>query len=358
MADRRFILQFKMAPGDVSMLTALVRDLKLTYGDRYEVDVRTNFNAVWRHNPHLTPMKDDDRGVEIIKMTYKDGITRAGREKIHFVTEFYRYFESKTQIHVPCLYPQADIHLSPVEKSCPRISGRYWIIVPGGKTDMTNKFWSQTRYQEVVDRLTPWGLSFVQEGAVKKLCVHPPLDNVLNVVGLTSVRDLMVNIYHAEGVICGVTFQMHMAAALQVPCVVLGGGREEPHWEEYSNDWRAFGDECSPVLVPHKYLHTNGLLDCCRVKGCWKQRVIPLNDHTAHDKSLCLKPVPGENGQIVPKCMNMIKVAHVCEAVMSYYENGYLPPPTWSAQARNRWRIDGVPHATNTRAQRDLQPTA
>ena len=194
MAERSFILQFKMAPGDVSMLTALVRDLKLTYGDRYNVDVRTNFDAIWRHNPYLTKMEDKHDGVEWIKMSYKAGLPRASREKIHFVTEFHRFFFDKTRIEVPCLYPHADLHLSDEEKAHPRISGRYWIIVPGGKTDMSTKWWSQTRYQQVVDKLRPYGLRFVQEGAVKKLCVHPLLDNVYSVVGMTSIRDLIINI--------------------------------------------------------------------------------------------------------------------------------------------------------------------
>lgn len=137
MAERRFLLKFTMAPGDVSMLTALVRDIKLTYGDRYDIDVKTNFDAIWRHNPHITKLDPDDRSVETIKMTYKDGIPRAARQKIHFVTEFHRYFKEKTKIHVPCLHPHADLHFSEEEKRCSRISGRYWIIVPGGKLDMT-----------------------------------------------------------------------------------------------------------------------------------------------------------------------------------------------------------------------------
>lgn len=368
MAERKFILHFKMAPGDVSMLSALVRDISLTYGDRYAVDVRTNFDAIWRHNPHITAIDSKDPAAEVIKMDYGEakvknkttrtgGIQRAGREKIHFVTEFYRFFQEKTRIRVPCLYPHADLHLSDEEKENPRISGRYWIIVPGGKTDMTNKFWSQMRYQEVVDKLRPYGLNFVQEGAVKKLCVHPPLDNVLNVVGLTSVRDLIVNIYHAEGVICGVTFQMHVAGAFHRPCVILGAGREEPWWEEYSNEWNAFGSDCAPVKVPHRYLHTIGLLDCCKTKGCWRQRVQKLNDRSKHDNSLCKLPVPAEGGQVVPKCQDMITVDHVLESVMWYYEEGYLPPPSWPVEDRNRWRKEGVPRAIRSKpSEGALQP--
>ena len=341
-----------MAPGDVSMLTALVRDIKETYGPRYAVNVGTNFDAIWRHNPHLDKdIEPRAPGVEIIKMKY--GVNRQRTNKHHFVTDFYRYFTEKTKIPVPVRKPKPDYHFSDEEKESPLVSGRYWIIVPGGKLDITNKFWSQVRYQEVVDRLRPFGLRFVQEGSTKKLCVHPPLDNVTNMVGLTSVRDLMVNVYHAEGVICGVTFPMHIAGGCDTPCVVLGGAREEPWWEEYSNDYNAFGPHCEPVKVPHKYLHTLGL-NCGQANGngrwgCWKQRVTALPDGAKHNKSLCAKPVAGEEGQMLPKCLDLIETQHVVEAVMTYYEDGFLPPPTWSLKARNEWREAGVPYVPTNR---------
>lgn len=356
---KKFVLKFSMAPGDVLTLTALVRDIKLTYGDHYQVDVRTNFDAIWRHNPHLTRLNENDKDVRVIQMHYgenkragkatrRSGIRRAAKEKIHFITEFYRYFEEQTKIKVPCLYPRPDLHLCEEEKENPRIEGRYWIVVPGGKTDMTTKAWSQTRYQEVVDRLRLYGIQCVQEGAVKRLCFHPPLDNVLNVVGMTSVRDLIVNVYHAEGVICGITFPMHIAGALQRPCVVIAGGREEPWWETYSNEWGAFGpDCCETVKVPHRYLHTLGLLDCCKSKGCWEKRVIRLNDRTQHDNSLCKLPEFDEGKQPLPACLKMIQTDHVIENVMWYYENAYLPPPTWPVEERHRWRAKGLPNAEN-----------
>lgn len=360
MAERKFLLKFKMAPGDVSILTAFVRDFKLTHGDRYAVDIRSDFPAIWRHNPHLTKLEDSDKKVEVVKMRYDAYMKKANKGEImHFVGSFHKYFQDKTRIHTPLLYPYPDLHISKEEKDNPPISGRYWVMVAGGKTDMVTKIASMVRLQEVIDRLRKYGLHFVQEGAVKKLCVHPALDNVLQVVGMTSIRDLIVNIYHAEGVICPITFPMHIAGALQRPCVVIAGGREDPHWEEYSNDWNAFGDKCAPVKVPHKFLHTMGQLDCCSPYGCWKQRTVRLNDNTKHDQSLCKYPVAAPDGQMVPKCLDMISTDHITEAVMEYYEDGYLPPINWSVDERNRWRSKGVPYViTNTEAEGDLQPSA
>lgn len=332
---RKFIIEFAMAPGDVLMLTALVRDLVLTYGSEYQVDVRTNVPALWKDNPYLTPLFDDDPAVE--KLNWRDTAyhsaldrSQAG-ERIHFARAFHHEFARSTGIHVPCLFPGGDLHLTEEEKSRPLVEGRYWIVVPGGKTDMTTKFWVQAGYQMVVDRLRPWGLRFVQEGATKKFCVHPPLKNVLNLVGMTGMRDLIRNVYHAEGVICGITFPMHLAAVFQKPCVVIAGGRETPSWEEYSDDYDAFGPQCPPVAVPHRFLHTVGRLDCCRELGCGLRRVVALDTgdrarDAKYNEKLCLKPVTAGR-QLVPACMSVITPDHVVEAVMSYYEQGVLPPP-------------------------------
>lgn len=334
MARRKFVIEFKRAPGDVLLLSGLVRDLKLTYGDRYLIDVRTQFPAIWRHNPHLTKL--DMYAGDVWRINFggrKDGVDINGMrmtqrgQKIHYLTAFHKEFERRTGIHVPVLYSGADLHLSKEEQQNPRIGGRYWIIVPGGKTDMTTKWWANTRYQEVVDKLRLWGLQFVQEGATKDLHVHPTLDGVLNVVGLTSIRDLIVNIYHAEGVICGCTFQMHICGALEKPCVVILGGREEPSYEAYADDFEAFGPRAAPVRVPHRVLHTLGLMPCCQKRGCWKRRVVPLRDgRREYDKSLCRAPQKVNGRPTVPKCMHMIESDHVAESVMSYYEDQTLEP--------------------------------
>jgi hypothetical protein len=167
----------------------------------------------------------------------------------------------------------------------------------------------------------------VQEGAIKELHTHPPLTGVLNAVGQTGVRDLIVNIYHAEGVICGCTFQMHVCGALQKPCVVILGGREEPWYEWYSDHYNAFGDQAQPTRVPHRMLHTLGLLPCCQNSGCWLRRVEKIKDgREDYNKSLCKRPIQLPGRRAVPECMDMIQTSHVVEAVMSYYEDGTMPP--------------------------------
>jgi ADP-heptose:LPS heptosyltransferase len=86
----------------------------------------------------------------------------------------------------------------------------FWIIVAGGKTDYTIKWWDSTRWQEVVDHFRG-RILFVQVGEARH--IHPRLDGVLDFRGLTDLRQLVRLVYHAQGVVCPVTSLMHLAAA-------------------------------------------------------------------------------------------------------------------------------------------------
>ena len=355
MSKRKIILEHRLAPGDVTVTTGLVRDIKLTYGDLYDVDFHTNFPAIYEHNPHLTKLRKQDKGVEHHELCYKRGIQSAGRgNKHHFLTWFYKDFTKRTGIELACLHSKTDLHLSDYEKMTPPVSGRYWLVFGGGKSDMYTKHWDYGRYQQVVDRLRPHGLRFAQSGATKKNHTHPPMKDVLNLVGWGYVNHMKWQIAHCEGVIAPITCAMHMAAAFDKPCVVIAGGREEPWWEAYTDEWGAFGPKAAPVRVPHKYLHTLGQLDCCEKKGCWKKKV---TKGQGDDKSVCHMPAIRPGLQTIPECMNMITVDHVVEAVMSYYEEGWLPPPGESVQTRNECiaaRIDQHDKITHSTADYEI----
>ena len=325
--ERKFGIEFTMAPGDVFLLTALVRDIRQAFQGRYAVNVAVPFPDLWRHNPYLDRSIDKQdpsaTWVRISPSDYLDGLrTVQSGVQLHFLTWYYRIFEKYTGIHVPCLFPGGDLHLTEEEKAEPFVEPPYWIVVPGGKTDWTTKWWSQHRWQELVDALRQRGIRCVQEGATKPYCCHPPLRGVLNLVGRTSIRDLIRNIYHAEGVICGISLPMHLAAALQKPCVVIAGGYESPVWEWYTDQFGAFGPECAPVKVPHRFLHTLGQLACCQTVGCWARRVVKLTTHEPGDdffnNRLCRDRAVDEAGWYIPRCMERIATEAVLEAVLSY----------------------------------------
>lgn len=322
---RRVILIHKRAPGDTAVMTALPRDIHAAYPGQFEIGVDTNCMSLWENNPHVVPAKElKARGpVEHLKLTYGKGVRDQNFETVHFLAYFHRDFEVQARVKVPLTLPYPDLHLSETEKTVPLVKGRYWAFLSGGKSDFTAKVWSSTYWQDTIDQLTRLGVPCVQIGGTDRGHWHPEVKNVLNLVGKTSLRDMMRVLYHADGVICGVTSAMHLAAGLQKPCVVLAGGREAWWWEAYVRENSGLGgaDIASKLVYPHRYLHTIGLLDCCRRHGCWKNKVIKLHD----DPSVCKYPII-KPGQAVPKCLEMITPQHVIEAVMSYYEDKSLPP--------------------------------
>ncbi len=339
---RRLVLTHKRAPGDTVVMTALVRDIALTYPGEFEVAVDTNAPAFWENNPYVVRLKDikaHGAAVQQVRLTYGQGLKEQNTETVHFLSYFHRDLEAQTRIRVPLTLPYPDLHLSPEERSQRPVEGRYWVFLSGGKSDFTAKVWGVQAWRQTAQELIGLGIPLVQLGATIHGHWHPEIPGALNLVGRTSPRDWVRLIHHADGVICGVTGAMHLAAALQRPCVVLAGGREAWWWEAYVRENAGLGglQTAQKLEVPHRYLHTIGLLDCCRRHGCWKNKVLPLNG----DPSICKYPVI-QPGQAVPKCLDLITPAHVVEAVMSYYEDRSLPPLR-PLEDVVRYRAEGPP---------------
>ncbi len=329
---RRFILAHHRSPGDLVCLTALMRDLHLAYPGEFETDFNTTVQPVWDNNPYVTRLwNHNDKSPQIttpdtrlIACQYGKGIREQNNETIHFCAYFHRDFHRQTGINVPVTAPHGDLHLSATEKATPPVHGRYWLILTGGKSDFTIKVWHSRYFQEVADRLGDVGLGVVQTGAAHTGHWHPKLtgSHVIDLCGWGKFREFVQQIYHAEGVICGVTAAMHIAAALHKPCVVIAGGREAWWWEAYVNQNKGFGVRASGKHpMPHRFLHTIGLLDCCSHHGCWRNKVVPLGS----DKQICTYPIITPE-MPVAKCMQMITPEHVMAAVQSYYADGSLPP--------------------------------
>ena len=168
------------------------------------------------------------------------------------------------------------------------IDKKYWIINAGSKNDYSLKQYPY--YQEVVDILKE-KIILIQIGA--RGHNHIPLNGVIDLVGKTSIRELIRIISKAEGVITCVSLPMHIAAAFSKPCVVVAGAREGTRWELYPN---------------HQFMYVNGCLPCASYDGCWKSKP---ND--------CKNIVNN-----VSRCMTLISPQEVVRAVERYYLGGAL----------------------------------
>lgn len=314
----KLIFRSGLCPGDLLMLTAAVRDLHICHPGKFLTDVRTEHDALWENNPYITPL--DDKEAVIVDAEY-DLVHTSNDGAHHFVHGYAVDLEIKLGVRIVPTALKGDIHISDEEKSWFSqvhdtfgYDGPFWIVNAGTKSDYTTKQWPFEWYQKVVSQ-TP-DITWVQIGHDEHN--HPPLEgnNVLNLMGRTDMRQLIRLFYHAGGVLTGVSFPMHLAAAVEMhprygrlsrPCVVLAGGREPTIWEAYTN---------------HAFLHTCGMLPCCDLGGCWKSRIIPLYDYDGngdnHDESLCQYPVRLPSGVWTPKCMEVIKPEDVIRKVKQY----------------------------------------
>jgi ADP-heptose:LPS heptosyltransferase/SAM-dependent methyltransferase len=317
---RSLILRSFQSPGDILMLTAAVRDLHAAAPGEFRTDVRTSANVLWLNNPHLTALREGEAGVEVIDMHYPL-IHQSNQRPYHFLHGYAQFLEQRLGRTIPVTHFHGDLHLSAEEKAAPPLQGlpeRFWIVVAGGKYDFTAKWWDPEAFQKVVDRFRG-RLSFVQCGEAGHW--HPRLQGVTDLVGKTSLRDFVRLMHFADGVLCPVTFAMHLAAAVETrpgrprlrPCVVVAGGREPPHWEAYPG---------------HQFLHTIGMLSCCAEGGCWRSRCQTAGDGDDKDRTnLCLKPVQVQPELRIPLCMNAISAADVIRRIEMYVEGEATPPP-------------------------------
>jgi ADP-heptose:LPS heptosyltransferase len=320
--------------GDVILTTALVRDIHATYPGQFDITVNTSFATVWQNNPHARFVRDFPKGTSTvdIRQAFSASIANMHKQKHrwHCLEGTRKAFETLTRIQVKPTKPRGEIFLSDEEKR-PILTGKYWVIVAGGKLDMTVKHWHLDKWQMLVNMMAEKGIQAVQVGANCTNHWHPPLQNVLSLVGFTeNERDLFSIIHHAEGVICGITGVMHIAAAMSKKCIVIGSASEEPWWEHYSNDWGTF-QGAEPVEVPHRYHTAFGKLHCCPGTGCWKKRVVALTnaDEVERKDKLCVEPVKLP-GQAVANCMMMIQPEAVFESLLLSEPSLEQPRPFFS----------------------------
>ncbi|HEV3345313.1 MAG TPA: glycosyltransferase family 9 protein [Pirellulales bacterium] len=320
-APRRLVLHSFQSPGDVLMLTAAVRDLHLAHPGKFQTDIRTSADALWLNNPHITPLAEHEAGVEKIECHYPL-IHQANSRPYHFIHGYAHFLEQRLGTTIPLTRFAGDIHLSREEKERTRpftelgVTESFWIVIAGGKYDFTAKWWNPANYQAVVDHFQG-RLQFVQCGENGHW--HPRLKGVVDLVGRTNLRDFVLLMHHAAGVLCPVTFAMHLAAAVEPrpgrprrSCVVVAGAREPVHWEQYPG---------------HHFLHTIGSLPCCASDPCWRSRCQLVGDGDEKDrKEMCERPIQVSSDLRIPECMELITPTDVIRAIERCLPRLPLPP--------------------------------
>jgi ADP-heptose:LPS heptosyltransferase len=327
----KMIVTQKQCPGDLVVLSAALRDLCTLHPNKFQIGIELANNPelydIFDYNPYIYELDPEDPDVIRIQAECGKQISQSNEMPGHYIHAFHRDFERKLGIKVRpdhrdgyanCF--KGDIHLRDEEKDKHSMvfdklqkNVPFWLLNVGYKDDVPIKSWGQAKYQELVDQNRD--VTFVQIGREHKGHHHPRLEgpNVVDLVGQTSIRDVILLMYWAAGVVTGVSFLMHLSAAMKPhpkykrkirPCIVIAGGRETAHWEQYPG---------------HAYFHTIGMLPCCSQGGCWKARVKPLHDGKDDPRKMC-RMVDEHAGEKIAKCMNMFHPIEVGMQIERYLQ--------------------------------------
>jgi ADP-heptose:LPS heptosyltransferase len=304
------------APGDVVVLTAAIRDLKMKFPN-LQINMKTTAPQIWENNPHVSEFSTHDSfdpiGSDLdIKLGYPL-VHQANQCGKHFIHGFKEEIERNLGISFEINAFKCDLHLSDEEKGWVNqveetfdYAGKFWLINSGSKDDFPLKQWRRDRWQEVVDALKG-KIQFVQVG--EEHHNHEPLEGAFNLLGKTDMRQLIRLCYHAEGAACHVTMLNHLMSVWEKPCVVIAGGRETSAWESYNET---------------TYLDTIGALPCCKSGGCWKSKIEDCLTLERPEGWIDTTPRGAPIPPLSPKCMNMITSTEVVRAIEKYYVGGRL----------------------------------
>lgn len=310
----KLILCCPLCPGDVLTMTAAVESLHLAYPGKFLTDVRTSTPEIWDCNPWITQIDDEDPDAVLIDMSYSRYIVTANRIPHNFLGCYGEWLGSVLGIPVKLLVNRPQLYLVDVEREWSMVDRFFngkptlpiWLVCAGSKSDYPAKQWPVEYFQEVIDRTRPW-ITWVQIGANERgeyPHAHPKLERCIDLVGKTGHRDLHRIMFHACGGLGGVTYLMHVAAALNKSYVCLAGGREPATWINYPKQ---------------HHLHTIGQLPCCETWSCWKSRLVPIGDGHDMPEKLCERPVL-DMAMPVAKCMELIRPSEVIQIIERHLE--------------------------------------
>lgn len=305
--QERIIIHDGLSPGDITVLTAAVKALHDNFPGKYLIDVRTPCPALWEHSPYIANIPDG--GGRYVTTNYDPDrlgidayatVNQSSQRPIHMLEAYCEGLAAV--IGIPALRPknwlEPSIFLSPEEKIwLPQIEGDYWVVNAGIKPDCGVKLWNG--YTETIRR-TADKIKWVQVGSPEH--IHTPIEGAINLIGQTDLRQLVRLVYHARGVLCGVTALQHLAHWVERKnnqprrAVIVAGGRESPHWFAYPGQ---------------QIFHTIGELPCCTTGGCWKSYTPDYQLIPASTNWLCERP-KGNQGE----CMERITPESVANMVL------------------------------------------
>lgn len=222
--------------GDTFLSTALIRDLKEQMPD-IQIDFLSNYQPVFENNPNITKHGDLKN---IVKLEYHPFSQRnaSGGNLFNGWRESFEIF-SGLKIHPGP--DEIDVYYKGYEKE--RLFDEDYIVINAGNqscsTIKTYPFW-----QEIVNDLKG-DIKIIQIGGSEKRDRHVSIDGAVNLIGKTTIRDLMRIVRDARAVISPPSAVSILATQKDFRGinVIINGTREPNMLTQYKNSLH-FGNVC------------------------------------------------------------------------------------------------------------------
>jgi ADP-heptose:LPS heptosyltransferase len=269
-------------------MTGVVRDIFRAHPGRFRIGISSPspLKQIWDNNPLIERWSDLGKKPDGMKRARIVGVNfgfhGANERGMHFIEVLARAVGESLGIDIPMTEPNGDLYLSKSERerNVSEIVGTekpYIIIAASVKTDTRTKWWPREYWQKVIYALRD-RIDFIQVGHHATMNMDQvgnlsnrsgthfpwPLDGVINQVGKTSARELMLACRGAAAVIGQISFIQHVTAAMRrpnggsIPHITLAGGRESQFMTQGNGNHA---------------LHTIGAMDCCKSGGCYKSHL-------------------------------------------------------------------------------------
>lgn len=294
--ERSILLRLVGGLGDALVFTGVIASMKRAHPE-LRVGVDTPHSDAFTGSPDVSELDARDHATEVynIDLDYPPLSEIVTGHQGHYSELLYEVTRMKTGLafarhqlepvlHLPESGAAAD---NPVRSDLGHC-GKYWLVNAGYKPGEQLKWWGGDRYQEVVDAMRG-KVQFVQLGHAGD--VHPRLRGALDLVGKTSLRQLIFAARDAEASLGPASAHMHLMAAFRKPSFVIAGGREPAYCSAYDG---------------HRWFDTVGLMPCCLHRGC--QFYLPQACHSLQG--------------MVPECMRLIEPQEVVRQIEVFLSSG------------------------------------
>ncbi len=296
------LIEQRLSPGDMlGGVVPLVESIHKQFPGEYLTDVAgTAADVFFAYSPHRTRLRSPDR-----RFYAHYNVNGSDQRSFSFAQAHCDHFSEVMKLKKPLINQtrKPSIYLTEQEREpIAELPAHYLVMTAGYKTDCDVKGkGSHLLWADVVEYCRSVGVEVLQVGERNSAHVHDPIPGAVDLVGRTSLRQLVRLVSQAVATLSSISLLTHVSAAFDVPNLCVSS-RESHDFAMYR------------TTIP---FHCIGLLSCASGEaagGCWRNTLEPVLVNGKPRGDHCALPVIQEDGSMVPTCTNVVRQSGAVQA--------------------------------------------